>query len=353
MWAGVTNPDLSLAIYQTGHESVPSYPEIYYRGRWYPICSAGFAENQHGAGSFCNRLGFVSGTQSKTSVRMDRDAMPVGQCYPNEKLNKCTRGKNYFGNLDGGGGACKRARGSVYVAIVCSGGAVPSFRSSRTEIVFAGEPGVGNVFPSTGTFGIRGSDTPPLHILPVSTPASSPFSSSLMFVQAIPPQTAVREAATTTQFGRDRMFDFDLNTYFQSGSGADGLGMSNNPKVYIDFPTKVEIHQVRLACLRGHAQGCGSGRYRRVEALVGSREEGIDLVFGKDAVGASGQTWLTWQNPDKVRSITRGRADHHVIKNLTDFHRLFEMIHVPPQCLLDKRNALYHTQTRRTSDEKW
>ena len=71
-----------------------------------------------------------------------------------------------------------------------------------------------------------------------------------------------------------------------------------------------------------------------------------------------------WLKPDAITSadityrnslVTRGRVDHHPIEIPKIFRNGYGAPHVPPQCLIHRRDtSLYHTQTcASTSEEKW
>ena len=85
------------------------YPEVSYKGKWYPICGHYFWDNNdHGANTLCRQLGFSSGNVTKTSAKFSVDAMPVGQCGAGQRLNKCTQGGNAWGNFAYQNGYCKK-----------------------------------------------------------------------------------------------------------------------------------------------------------------------------------------------------------------------------------------------------
>ena len=84
------------------------YPEVSYKGKWYPICGHYFWDNNLGANTLCKQLGFNSGKQSPTKAKFSVDAMPVGNCGANQRLNKCNQGGNGWGNFAYSNGWCKK-----------------------------------------------------------------------------------------------------------------------------------------------------------------------------------------------------------------------------------------------------
>ena len=86
------------------------YPEVHYKGKWYPVCGHYFWDNHHGATTFCKQLGFTSGTQSRTRAKFKVDAMPVGKCNAGQKFNKCNQGGHAWGNLNYRNGWCKAGK---------------------------------------------------------------------------------------------------------------------------------------------------------------------------------------------------------------------------------------------------
>ena len=95
-------------------------PEVLYKGQYYPICGHYFWDNDDGATTVCKALGFISGKVKKTEAKYTVDAMPVGQCKSGEPLDKCTGGKNAWGNLDYQNGWCKKGK-AIGVQVICEG----------------------------------------------------------------------------------------------------------------------------------------------------------------------------------------------------------------------------------------
>ena len=96
------------------------YPEVHYKGKWYPVCGHYFWDNHHGATTFCKQLGFTSGTQSRTRAKFKVDAMPVGKCNAGQKFNKCNQGGHAWGNLNYRNGWCKAGK-AIGVSVSRSG----------------------------------------------------------------------------------------------------------------------------------------------------------------------------------------------------------------------------------------
>ena len=80
-------------------ENVPIYPEVHWKGRWYPICGHYFWDSDDGATTICRTLGFQKGTRVETRTVFLVDAMPVGRCKPGERMYECTGGGNAWGDV--------------------------------------------------------------------------------------------------------------------------------------------------------------------------------------------------------------------------------------------------------------
>ena len=71
------------------------FPEIFSNKKFHPICGPFFWNNNFGATTFCQKLGFKAGEARKKEKKMfSRNAMPIGTCNPGEKLDSCTGGGN-------------------------------------------------------------------------------------------------------------------------------------------------------------------------------------------------------------------------------------------------------------------
>ena len=73
-------------------------PEIYWNGKWNPICGHYFWDNDNGAKLFCQKLGFANGkvTQGQGSqAKLTDDAIRIGGCSDSDnQLFGCTGGCN-------------------------------------------------------------------------------------------------------------------------------------------------------------------------------------------------------------------------------------------------------------------
>ena len=100
-------------------------PEVEFEGEWYPICGKGFWDNNFGATTVCNRLGFSSGTLQKTHSRFTKVAMPVGKCEHGDSLDKCVFiDQHRWGKLTcrpGSGKYCCPAGQRVGITVKCTG----------------------------------------------------------------------------------------------------------------------------------------------------------------------------------------------------------------------------------------
>jgi hypothetical protein len=113
--------DVRVAAGTTIGEGKDMYPEVNYRGKWYPICGHYFWDNNDGATSFCKRLGFTKGTRGKRGGKFNIDAMPVGKCKAGQRLNQCNAGGHAWGNFNYNNGWCKKGK-NIALAIKCIGG---------------------------------------------------------------------------------------------------------------------------------------------------------------------------------------------------------------------------------------
>jgi hypothetical protein len=113
--------DVRVAPGTTIGEGTDMYPEVSYKGKWYPICGHYFWDNDDGATSFCKRLGFTKGTRGKRGGKFNIDAMPVGKCKAGQRLNQCNAGGHAWGNFNYNNGWCKKGK-NIALAIKCIGG---------------------------------------------------------------------------------------------------------------------------------------------------------------------------------------------------------------------------------------
>jgi hypothetical protein len=81
---------------QNAVAGVPFIPEVYFEGKYRPLCGlGGFTDNSNGANAVCRALGFSSGIlHSGNSVTIDdgifeNDAIFVGACYAGQTLSAC------------------------------------------------------------------------------------------------------------------------------------------------------------------------------------------------------------------------------------------------------------------------
>ena len=104
----------------TVQEGKAFVPEVLFKGQYYPICGHYFWDNNNGATTFCNLLGFQIGKITRIHVVYDVDAMPVGKCKSGEALTKCTDGGNAWGEIDFdyNPGSCKKGSKSG-VTLTC------------------------------------------------------------------------------------------------------------------------------------------------------------------------------------------------------------------------------------------
>merc|ERR1712028_49015 len=106
----------------TATAGVAFVPEVMFNGNWYPICGHFFWDNNHGATTVCQELGyggFSSGTRQHVRDTYSADSMPVGECSAGQALTSCNQGGNDWGNLEYNGGWCK-AGTQIGVTVTCN-----------------------------------------------------------------------------------------------------------------------------------------------------------------------------------------------------------------------------------------
>ena len=65
--------------------------EVWFNGKWVPICGHWFWENNIGADLFCQQLGFKSGIhKGRGTLQLPSDGLRVGKCNPGDSFLKCT-----------------------------------------------------------------------------------------------------------------------------------------------------------------------------------------------------------------------------------------------------------------------
>ena len=60
-------------------------PEIYWNGKWTPICGHFFWDNDNGAKLFCQKLGLVNGKIKGKGSKLTDDAIRIGKCSDSDK----------------------------------------------------------------------------------------------------------------------------------------------------------------------------------------------------------------------------------------------------------------------------
>ena len=90
-----------------------------------PICGHYFWNNQNGAKSFCQKLGYIGGTQIGLGLgkTYSEDAIRVGGCKPGEDLESCSSKCNdkELGNVNEAGCKSCAAGRPVKISITCEG----------------------------------------------------------------------------------------------------------------------------------------------------------------------------------------------------------------------------------------
>ena len=65
-------------------------PKFHWNGQWAPICGHYFWNNEHGASTFCRKLGYTGAKLEKTRASFSEDAIAIGECLANEELEFCS-----------------------------------------------------------------------------------------------------------------------------------------------------------------------------------------------------------------------------------------------------------------------
>merc|ERR1712020_532793 len=68
--------------------------------KWSPICGHWFWDNQHGANTFCKKLGYLSGKQERANEKYGEKSIQIGRCNKDVDLTECTKKKGYCGAKD-------------------------------------------------------------------------------------------------------------------------------------------------------------------------------------------------------------------------------------------------------------
>jgi len=85
-------------------------PMLFWKEKWSPICGHYFWDNQHGANTFCKKLGYPSGKQERASAKYGEESIQIGRCNKDVDLTECTKKKSY----------CP-AKDKVAIRITCEG----------------------------------------------------------------------------------------------------------------------------------------------------------------------------------------------------------------------------------------
>ena len=101
--------------------NTPMWPEVWFEGKFHPICGHYFWDNNDGPKTVCQRLGFRYGNRYLTRTTLSEDAMPVGKCKRGEMLNSCSGGENGYGNLHHRNRYCTKGK-RIGVKVTCWGG---------------------------------------------------------------------------------------------------------------------------------------------------------------------------------------------------------------------------------------
>ena len=96
-------------------------PKVFWDNKWSPICGHWFWDNNNGAKSVCQRLGYSGGEVEKANDAYAEDAIGLGRCDYNEDFLSCSIGcgDKGIGNKNGCPGCSAGNR--VAIRIHCSG----------------------------------------------------------------------------------------------------------------------------------------------------------------------------------------------------------------------------------------
>ena len=90
-------------------------PEVYFDGKWVPICGHWFWNNNIGANLFCQEFGFESGTLKNTHLTLPNDGLIIGKCEQRDAWLQCSGNCN---NLQIGGSFFSRSVSGGLIAAV-------------------------------------------------------------------------------------------------------------------------------------------------------------------------------------------------------------------------------------------
>ena len=75
-------------------------PLLYWERKWSPICGHNFKDDNNGATTFCNKLGYRSGTVKWVGRKYPVASVRIGRCKTGEDLTRCTNGGNYLHHMN-------------------------------------------------------------------------------------------------------------------------------------------------------------------------------------------------------------------------------------------------------------
>merc|ERR1719336_889951 len=93
---------------------------LFYEKKWWPICGHYFWDNEHGAETFCKKLGYTGGKLEKHRKKLSVEALLIGVCKPGQSLDKCTGNCNNYLSDE----KCSNCASGQHVGIkaICTGG---------------------------------------------------------------------------------------------------------------------------------------------------------------------------------------------------------------------------------------
>ena len=114
-------------------------PMLFWKEKWSPICGHYFWDNQHGATTFCKKLGYSSGQQERANTNYDEISIIIGTCQQDQDLAECNDLRNNLASIYWG-------KGGPAIRITCEGhtsgtalsscGGISQITNARLNMIF-------------------------------------------------------------------------------------------------------------------------------------------------------------------------------------------------------------------------
>ena len=75
------------------------FPEVFWNGKWVPICGHNFWDSNYGGNLFCQKLNsslFTSGIVTRSNKPLEIDGLRIGKCLAQDDWLSCTGGGNFL-----------------------------------------------------------------------------------------------------------------------------------------------------------------------------------------------------------------------------------------------------------------